>query len=70
MKRSFHPGLPFILVCVLLDILGIGLIIPRPSPTWGKLAGNSASQAWWLAQCFVSYGLMQFCFAPTLGAFI
>lgn len=68
MKRSFHPGLPFILVCVLLDILGIGLIIPVLPQLVGKLAGNSASQAWWLGAMLVSYGLMQFCFAPTLGA--
>lgn len=68
MKRSLHPGLPFILVCVLLDILGIGLIIPVLPQLVGKLAGNSASQAWWLGAMLVSYGLMQFCFAPTLGA--
>lgn len=68
MKIPLHPGLPFILVCVLLDILGIGLIVPVLPQLVGKLAGDSASQAWWLGAMLVSYGLMQFCFAPTLGA--
>lgn len=68
MKTALHPGLPFILVCVLLDILGIGLIIPVLPRLVGSLAGDAASQAWWLGAMIVSYGLMQFCFAPFLGA--
>ncbi len=63
-----HLGIPFILVCVLLDILGIGLIIPVLPQLVGELAGNPDSQAWWLGALLVSYGLMQFFFAPALGA--
>lgn len=68
MKRKLHAGVPFILICVLLDILGIGLIIPVLPQLVGSLAGSQASQAWWLGSMLVAYGLMQFCFAPTLGA--
>jgi DHA1 family tetracycline resistance protein-like MFS transporter len=63
-----HAGVPFILICVLLDILGIGLIIPVLPQLVGDLAGNKAAQAWWLGAMMISYGVMQFFFAPTLGA--
>lgn len=68
MKKLLYSGMPFILVCVLLDILGIGLIIPVLPQLIGKLTGDAVSQAWWLGAMLVSYGLMQFCCAPTLGA--
>lgn len=51
-----------------MDILGIGLIIPVLPQLVGDLAGSQSAQAWWLGAMLVAYGLMQFCFAPTLGA--
>lgn len=68
MQRKLHAGVPFILICILLDILGIGLIIPVLPQLVGTLSDSQASQAWWLGSMLVAYGLMQFCFAPTLGA--
>ncbi|MCD8339314.1 MAG: MFS transporter [Burkholderiales bacterium] len=68
MRVKPHPGLPFILVCVVLDVLGIGLIIPVLPQLVGVLAGNPTSQAWWFGAILVSYGVMQFFFAPALGA--
>lgn len=66
--KNNAAGVPFILICVLLDILGIGLIIPVLPQLVGDLAGSHSAQAWWLGAMLVAYGLMQFCFAPTLGA--
>ena len=66
--KNTAAGVPFILICVLLDILGIGLIIPVLPQLVGDLAGSQSAQAWWLGAMLVAYGLMQFCFAPTLGA--
>lgn len=66
LKKS--PGVVFVLICVLLDILGIGLIIPVLPQLVGDLAGNKDAQAWWLGAMLVSYGIMQFLCAPTLGA--
>lgn len=65
-KKS--PGVVFVLICVLLDILGIGLIIPVLPQLVGDLAGSKEAQAWWLGAMLVSYGVMQFFCAPTLGA--
>ena len=66
--KNTAAGVPFILICVLLDILGIGLIIPVLPQLVGDLAGSQSAQAWWLGAMLIAYGLMQFCFAPTLGA--
>ena len=65
--KNTAAGVPFILICVLLDILGIGLIIPVLPQLVGDLAGSQSAQAWWLGAMLVAYGLMQFCFAPTLS---
>ena len=50
--RAAAPAMPFVLVTVLLDTLGVGLIIPA-SAIYG-----------WLVSL---YSLMQFVFAPVLG---
>ncbi len=58
----------FVLFCILLDILGIGLIIPVLPQLVGDLAQDQVAQTWWLGAMLVSYGSMQFLFAPLLGA--
>lgn len=58
----------FVLFCILLDILGIGLIIPVLPQLVGDLAQDQTAQTWWLGAMLVSYGSMQFLFAPLLGA--
>lgn len=58
----------FVLFCILLDILGIGLIIPVLPQLVGNLAQDQTAQTWWLGAMLVSYGSMQFLFAPLLGA--
>ena len=66
--QSKQAALPFILVTVLLDMLGIGMIIPVlpklvTSMYGGDLSAGSAVFGWFVA----SYALMQFVCAPVLG---
>ncbi len=67
MKRA--PGLAFIFVTLLIDILGFGLLIPILPKFVALLSGRGLSAGardygWLLAL----YGGMQFLFSPTLGA--
>lgn len=62
------PGLAFIFVTLLLDILGFGLLIPILPKFVALLSGRGISAGardygWLLAL----YGLMQFLFSPVLG---
>lgn len=65
-RRS--PALAFILAAVLLDVLGIGLVIPVLPRLVGELAGSRDAQTWWYGLLVISYGAMQFLCAPLLGA--
>jgi MFS transporter, DHA1 family, tetracycline resistance protein len=62
------PALGFIFVTLMLDILGIGLIIPILPKLVGQLRGGTLTEAAhsfaWLGAL---YALMQFLFAPVLG---
>ncbi len=67
--RSKTAAIPFILVTVLIDILGIGLIIPILPELITQLSGGEASQGSSIYGFFIaSYAAMQFLFAPVLGA--
>ncbi len=66
--RSRQAALPFILVTVLLDMLGIGLVIPVlpklvTTMYGGDLSSGSTVFGWFAA----SYALMQFLFSPVIG---
>ena len=66
MKRA--PGLAFIFVTLLIDILGFGLLIPILPKFVALLSGRgiiagARDYGWLLAL----YGLMQFLFSPVLG---
>lgn len=65
---SRRPAIGFVLTCVFLDALGIGLIIPVLPHLIGSLANGKDEQTIWYGIIMISYGLMQFCFAPILGA--
>lgn len=61
-------ALPFILVTIIIDVLGIGLLIPVLPELVTELAGGDLSQGsayygWFIAV----YAAMQFLFAPVLG---
>lgn len=66
MSRS--PALRFVLTCIFLDALGIGLIIPVLPRLIGLLSASQELQTAWYGAIMISYGLMQFAFAPLLGA--
>ena len=66
--KSRQAAIPFILVTVLLDMLGIGIIIPVlpklvTSFYGADLSAGSTAFGWFVA----SYALMQFIFSPVLG---
>ncbi len=62
------PALKFVLVCVLLDVIGFGLIIPVLPQLVGEFTANAQSQARWYGVLMAAYGLAQFFAAPLLGA--
>ncbi len=57
----------FVLACVFLDALGVGLIVPVLPRLIGTLSETRDLQVWWYGAIMVSYGLMQFVSAPLLG---
>lgn len=63
-----QAAVPFVLVCVFIDVLGFGLIIPVLPALIGSFTHDAAAQAHWYGWMTAGYGLMQFVFAPVLGA--
>lgn len=61
-------NLNFILVCVFIDMLGIGLVVPVLPILVGEFVHGRAGQAWWYGALSSTFGLMQFIFMPMLGA--
>lgn len=67
--KGRKPQLGFIFVTLLLDILGIGLIIPVLPKLVENFTGNSIESASTIYGILVAaYALMQFLFAPVLGS--
>ena len=59
----------FVLVTVFIDVLGIGIIIPILPELIKEFAGGSTPTAGrWFGILASTYALMQFLFAPLLGA--
>jgi MFS transporter, DHA1 family, tetracycline resistance protein len=63
-----RAGIWFVLVTVLLDVMGVGLIIPVLPALVGEFATSPDAIAYWYGALGASYGLMQFLVAPSLGA--
>ncbi|MGZ8317374.1 MAG: MFS transporter, partial [Telluria sp.] len=64
-----RPGnLNFVLVCIFIDMLGIGLIVPVMPLLVGEFVGARDQQAMWFGVLTMVFGLMQFIFMPALGA--
>lgn len=71
MKRfgARRAGMAFILITLFLDVLGLGLIIPiLPGLIVEFMGGDNASAARFYGLIAAVYALMQFVFAPLLGA--
>jgi len=61
-------NLNFVLICVFIDMLGIGLIVPVLPVLVGEFTGSRDNQAYWYGVLAAVFGLMQFIFMPMLGA--
>jgi MFS transporter, DHA1 family, tetracycline resistance protein len=63
-----RAGMPFILVVVFIDVLGIGIALPVLPMLVGEYTASRELQAYWYGALVVVYGVMQFFCAPLLGA--
>jgi DHA1 family tetracycline resistance protein-like MFS transporter len=66
--RQKPAALIFILLTVLIDVMGIGLIIPVLPGLVKELAGSAEAGARDIGWLTAVYALMQFVFAPILGS--
>ena len=58
----------FILVTVLIDVIGIGIIIPIMPSLYQELTGGTVSEAsQYSAYLVFIYAIMQFIFSPIIG---
>src|ERR1700722_17800981 len=63
-----RAAVPFILITVLLDTLGVGVIIPvGPRLVAGFLDNDLKAASHWFGLLMALYSVMQFVFAPVLG---
>jgi len=60
--------MPFIMLTAVLDVIGIGLIIPVMPILVGEFTQGRDTQAYWYGVLMVTFGLAQFLCAPLLGA--
>jgi DHA1 family tetracycline resistance protein-like MFS transporter len=60
-------NLNFVLVCIFIDMLGIGLIVPVLPMLVGEFVSGKDLQAHWFGLLSATFGLMQFIFMPMLG---
>lgn len=63
-----RAALPFILVVVFIDVLGIGIAMPVLPMLVGDYTPSRDLQSYWYGVLAIVYGLMQFFCAPLLGA--
>ncbi|WP_420213822.1 MFS transporter [Janthinobacterium fluminis] len=61
-------NLNFILVCVFIDMLGIGLVVPVLPILVGDFVAGRDAQALWYGILAAVFGLLQFICMPMLGA--
>src|ERR1700688_2034849 len=66
--RGHRAAMPFILVVVFIDVLGIGIALPVLPMLVGEYTASRELQTYWYGALRVSYGVMQFFCAPLLGA--
>jgi DHA1 family tetracycline resistance protein-like MFS transporter len=62
------PRLNFVLVCVFLDLLGVGLVVPVLPLLVGEFVSTREGQVLWFGLLAAVFGLMQFLCMPMLGA--
>ena len=74
-QRARKAAVPFILLTLFIDIMGIGIIIPVLPELVKDFVGDGLAPedidsvaGWYVGMIGASYALMQFLFAPVLGA--
>ncbi len=65
---SRKPAIPFILVTLLVDVMGFGLLLPVLPALVGEFTSSRDAQTYWYGAMIVTFGLTQFVCAPILGA--
>jgi DHA1 family tetracycline resistance protein-like MFS transporter len=60
-------NLNFVLICVFIDMLGVGLIVPVLPALVGEYVSGREQQALWYGILGAVFGLMQFVFMPMIG---
>jgi DHA1 family tetracycline resistance protein-like MFS transporter len=60
-------NLNFVLICVFIDMLGVGLIVPVLPALVGEFASGRQEQAMWYGLLAAVFGVMQFVFMPMIG---
>jgi DHA1 family tetracycline resistance protein-like MFS transporter len=68
LAKTPSGNLNFVLICVFVDMLGVGLIVPVLPDLVGVFVANREQQAWWYGVLGATFGLMQFLFMPMVGA--
>ncbi|HUL64083.1 MAG TPA: MFS transporter [Burkholderiaceae bacterium] len=63
-----QPAVAFVLVTVVIDVIGIGLIIPVLPVLVGEFTGGREAQTYWYGLLVLAFGISQFACAPLLGA--
>ena len=63
-----RPAIPFVLITVLIDMIGVGLMLPVLPVLVGEFTASRETQTYWYGALAASYGLMLFLCAPGLGA--
>jgi MFS transporter, DHA1 family, tetracycline resistance protein len=68
MPTNRNPAIVFIFITILIDVLGIGIIIPVLPKILLELTGKGLSEASQLSgYLMASYAVMQFIFSPIIG---
>jgi DHA1 family tetracycline resistance protein-like MFS transporter len=68
LAKTPSGNLNFVLICVFVDMLGVGLIVPVLPGLVGEFVANREQQALWYGVLGATFGLMQFLFMPMVGA--
>ena len=63
-----RPAIAFILITVLIDVMGIGLLLPVIPSLVGEFTSSRDAQTYWYGALMVTFGLSQFLCSPLLGA--
>ncbi|UVW26892.1 MFS transporter [Massilia sp. H6] len=66
--KSTTGKLNFVLVCIFIDMLGIGLIVPVMPLLVGQFVPDREDHALWFGALAAAFGVLQFIFMPALGA--